>query len=170
MPRMNGHGSNDFASKGVAGAGLGLGIAGTALGVLAAGEDGLLGGLGGGRDRRRHGDHDICGNNLHYFESKEAAALREENAKLSATLCAERGDFKLAENFNREINELQRQIGCMEKQIAVNKLECQNGDERLWCKMPETTRVIPGREVCFREGGPCHPRRRREHGDSGDEG
>lgn len=36
----------DFASKGVAGAGLGLGIAGTALGLLNGGIPGLLGGWG----------------------------------------------------------------------------------------------------------------------------
>ena len=39
----------DFASKGVAGAGLGLGIAGTALGLLGnGGIPGLLGGIGNG--------------------------------------------------------------------------------------------------------------------------
>lgn len=40
----------EFASKGVAGSGLGLGIAGTALGLLNANGDGggLLGGLFGG--------------------------------------------------------------------------------------------------------------------------
>ena len=38
----------NFASKGVAGAGLGLGIAGTALGVLNGGGNGILGGLFGG--------------------------------------------------------------------------------------------------------------------------
>lgn len=37
----------EFASKGVAGTGLGLGIAGTALGVLSGGANGLLGGLWG---------------------------------------------------------------------------------------------------------------------------
>ena len=37
----------DFASKGVAGAGLGLGIAGTALGLLNGGIPGLLGGWNG---------------------------------------------------------------------------------------------------------------------------
>lgn len=34
----------EFASKGVAGSGLGLGIAGTALGLLNNGGNGLLGG------------------------------------------------------------------------------------------------------------------------------
>ena len=38
----------EFASKGVAGSGLGLGIAGTALGLLNNGGNGLLGGLFGG--------------------------------------------------------------------------------------------------------------------------
>lgn len=38
----------NFASKGVAGTGLGLGIAGTALGVLNGGGNGILGGLFGG--------------------------------------------------------------------------------------------------------------------------
>ena len=36
----------EFASKGVAGAGLGLGIAGTALGVLSGGLGNVLGGWG----------------------------------------------------------------------------------------------------------------------------
>ena len=38
----------NFASKGVAGTGLGLGIAGTALGILNGGGNGILGGLWGG--------------------------------------------------------------------------------------------------------------------------
>lgn len=38
----------EFASKGVAGSGLGLGIAGTALGLLNNGGNGILGGLLGG--------------------------------------------------------------------------------------------------------------------------
>lgn len=37
----------EFASKGVAGSGLGLGIAGTALGVLNGGLGNILGGIGG---------------------------------------------------------------------------------------------------------------------------
>lgn len=38
----------EFASKGVAGSGLGLGIAGTALGLLNNGGNGILGSLLGG--------------------------------------------------------------------------------------------------------------------------
>jgi hypothetical protein len=39
---------NHYASKGVAGTGLGLGIAGTALGLMAGNGNGILGGLFGG--------------------------------------------------------------------------------------------------------------------------
>ena len=48
----------EFASKGVAGAGLGLGIAGTALGVLNGGLNGILNGLGGWNNC---GSRNACG-------------------------------------------------------------------------------------------------------------
>lgn len=44
----------EFASKGVAGTGLGLGIAGTALSLLNNGNGGVLGGLLGG------GEYGVC--------------------------------------------------------------------------------------------------------------
>ena len=50
----------DFASKGVAGAGLGLGIAGTALGLL-NGNGGLLGGILGGCNGWNAG---VCSENM----------------------------------------------------------------------------------------------------------
>lgn len=58
----------EFASKGVAGSGLGLGIAGTALGVLnsSANGNGLLGGLFGGGNQNT------------------ISALQAENSRLKA--------------------------------------------------------------------------------------
>ena len=60
----------DYASKGVAGAGLGLGIAGTALGLMQNGNlGGILGGLGS------------CNSN-HYvnrYEADQAAKLAKMN-------------------------------------------------------------------------------------------
>lgn len=47
----------EFASKGVAGSGLGLGIAGTALGLLNNGGNGLLGGLLGIEKRNKESYH-----------------------------------------------------------------------------------------------------------------
>ena len=53
---------NKYASKGVAGAGLGLGIAGTALGVMNNGGFGGLGNLFGGWNNRAVCGEDHCVN------------------------------------------------------------------------------------------------------------
>ena len=61
----------DFASKGVAGAGLGLGIAGTALGLLGnGGLPGLLGGWNGGN---------MCHENMpvNRYEAAQSARIAE---------------------------------------------------------------------------------------------
>ena len=60
----------DFASKGVAGAGLGLGIAGTALGLLG----GNLGGILGGWNNCNSG----CGNQMvNRYEANQSARIAE---------------------------------------------------------------------------------------------
>ena len=61
----------DFASKGVAGAGLGLGIAGTALGLLNGGIPGLLGGWNNG--------YGACHENMpvNRYEATQAARIAE---------------------------------------------------------------------------------------------
>ena len=60
----------DFASKGVAGAGLGLGIAGTALGLLG----GNLGGILGGWNSCNSG----CGNQMvNRYEANQSARIAE---------------------------------------------------------------------------------------------
>lgn len=87
----------EFASKGVAGSGLGLGIAGTALGVLnsAANGNGLLGGLFGGG----------WGNNA--AGGLALNALAERDAKI-AKLEAERyGDTKGVEIYQQTLRDNQ---------------------------------------------------------------
>lgn len=61
----------EFASKGVAGSGLGLGIAGTALGLLNSSNGGLLGGILGG------------GNAQSVIAEKDATIARLESEKYS---------------------------------------------------------------------------------------
>ena len=68
----------EFASKGVAGSGLGLGIAGTALGLLNGGLGGLLGGLGGGNAAMLAG-----GTALGVISEKDAKIARSEAEKYS---------------------------------------------------------------------------------------
>lgn len=65
----------EFASKGVAGSGLGLGIAGTALGVLNGG-NGILGSLFGNRS--------ACGCSEDHFVNRYEQGLIQENATLKA--------------------------------------------------------------------------------------
>lgn len=73
---------NEYASKGVAGTGLGLGIAGTALALLnnngCCNGGGLLGNLLGG-------NRCSCGNNMAAFaESQYVSQLQAENARLKS--------------------------------------------------------------------------------------
>lgn len=65
----------EFASKGVAGSGLGLGIAGTALGVLNGG-NGILGGLFGNRT--------ACGCSEDHFINRYELAQENKIAELTA--------------------------------------------------------------------------------------
>ena len=61
-----------FASKGVAGAGLGLGIAGTALGLLNGGIPGILGGW-------NNGCAGVCTENMpvNRYEASQSARIAE---------------------------------------------------------------------------------------------
>lgn len=104
----------EFASKGVAGTGLGLGIAGTALGLLNGGNNnnccgnngGILGNLFGGNN---------CNNNCNN-ETKESAMLRQQ----VASLIAERYSDRTATEAFREANRLgeTKEAADLRQQIA----------------------------------------------------
>ncbi len=99
----------EFASKGVAGSGLGLGIAGTALGVLNGGLGNVLGGLGGwgnngwnnGWNNGRQAVIPVCGEDMpvsRYEQGLEAkiAALQSDVALRDANIY---NDTKLLEVY-----------------------------------------------------------------------
>lgn len=137
---MEYYGHREPASRGVAGAGLGLGIAGTALGLLAGG---LEGGFGRGRGGYSYGHeghgHGECG----CYETKEAARLREEIATLRAEQCAERGDFALYKDMTCKFEEIQKEICRLNAKVDVDKLEAQYGDERILCKIQNEPTTTP---------------------------
>lgn len=83
----------EFASKGVAGSGLGLGIAGTALGVLASAQsgNGLLGGLFGG-------------------SNNQVSALMAENANLKAEKYSDTQDAALYQATRSENTALRTEL------------------------------------------------------------
>ena len=99
-----GHHGKEYASKGVAGAGLGLGIAGTAigLGALGGGFDGLFGRRHGGHEEHHGGGHI---NKFELMQSERIAALESANATLRS------------EKFTLE------RIGCVEKQVERNEVQ-----------------------------------------------
>lgn len=94
----------EFASKGVAGAGLGLGIAGTALGVLNGGCGNLLGGYG-----RNYGGYGFAGYGYGGYGDvafSEALAERDaEIARLSAKAYSDESDLTLYKYLDEESKE-----------------------------------------------------------------
>lgn len=159
----------EFASKGVAGTGLGLGIAGTALGILNGSNNGngLLGGLFGGN----------CNNTNTLAGLGAVAELGKKDAEI-AQLKAEKyadgvgintfkevlGMFekkderysKLFEDLNREAvdNRVRlAQLGCeigkvktnLEGAIALEAERRASGDQNLYCYVNAT--FVPGKLV-----------------------
>lgn len=114
----------EFASKGVAGTGLGLGIAGTALGLLNGGGNnccgnngGILGNLFGGNN---------C-NNCCNTETKESAMLRQQVAALTAERYSDRTATEAFKEANRlgetkEAADLRQQIATLNAERYSDKV------------------------------------------------
>lgn len=121
-------GTQHVASAGVGGAGLGLGIAGTALGLLNNGVgNGLLGNLFGGCNNG-------CGNN---FYANQASQLMAELAKEKAERYTDQVGTEVYKQFAKERNETQAQISAlfaaiaqMDKTVSVNEAV---NSERITC-------------------------------------
>jgi hypothetical protein len=88
----------DFASKGVAGAGLGLGIAGTALGLLG---NGALGGLLGGWGCNNGYGAGVCSDNMPVsrYELGQEAKISQLQSQLALRDANTYGDQKLLEVY-----------------------------------------------------------------------
>lgn len=113
----------DFASKGVAGAGLGTGIAGLALGVLNGGANMFRGGFGGWGNGYWGNGGCGCGwgngygwnggyNNQNFDMSvSEALAERDaEIARLHARSYSDESDLKLYQYFDGKIEALEKRF------------------------------------------------------------
>lgn len=119
----------EYASKGVAGAGLGLGIAGTAIGLMNGGLN-LLGG-------RMSGGSGQCGDvYVNRYEMTMAQELSAKDGEIALLKADKYTDEKLTEvykDLNAQINNLQQQVSqqavynatvngtltCMQQQIAA---------------------------------------------------
>ena len=108
----------DFARKGTAGAGLGLGIAGTALGLLNGGLPNLLGGLGGCGAA-------MCSENMpvsRYEQSKEntISELRAQLALRDSTIFTDQKSLELYKYIDGQLKEV-RDALCAQAVHPLNK-------------------------------------------------
>ena len=154
---------NNFASKGVAGAGLGLGIAGTALGVMNGGLGNLLGGLGGWNNGCGNvygwngynggmpivvseGDH--CVNRYEAGQSARIAELETEVKLRDANIYTDSKLNDLRNYMERRFDHVEHEL-CDQRSFnagIMGKVGC-IGDQ-VSELMALTKRVVPNTSVC----------------------
>ena len=120
----------EYASKGVAGSGLGLGIAGTALGLLNANGGGLLGGILGGGN--------CCHENMpvsRYDAQKDAqiAALKSDLALRDANTFTDQKFADLNDRYNDRFRNIEAELArnAVKQQAVDDSILLVN--ERLEC-------------------------------------
>jgi hypothetical protein len=135
---------NEFASKGVAGAGLGLGIAGTALGVL----NGGLGNILGGYNARGECAEDHFVNRYELNMQKELTNKDMEIAYLKGRDAAKSDSLELYRYIDGKFAVVERELADQRTYNAVNTtmLNCVKGDVAALMALTKT--VIPNSNVC----------------------
>lgn len=135
----------DFASKGVAGAGLGLGIAGTALGLLNGGVPGLLGGWNNGAA--------MCHENtlVNRYEAAQSARIAEleTEVKLRDANTYTLGEMnKMRDYVDRRFDKIECQINGQAVYNATNTaaLNCMQGQIAQLLSLTKV--VVPADNIC----------------------
>ena len=138
----------DFASKGVAGAGLGLGIAGTALGLLNGGN---LGGILGGWNNCNAAA--VCSDNMmvNRYEASQSARIAEleTEVKLRDANTYTLGEInKVRDYVDRRFERVECQLGQQAVYNATNTaaLNCMQG--QIAQLMGLTKLVVPNGSIC----------------------
>lgn len=129
---------NEYASKGVAGAGLGLGIAGTALGLL--NNNGVLGGLlgGWGNGNAHMGAYPVCSDNMaiNRYELNQEAKIADLQSQIALRDANTYNDQKMLEMykyFDGKFNEVNSVLGSQAVMNQSTKDSFQLLQERLEC-------------------------------------
>ena len=139
---------NKYASKGVAGAGLGTGIAGLSLGVLnAMGNGGLLNGVLGGNCRTACPD----GIPVNRYEAEQQAKISKLESDLAlrdATTYVLGETGKLRDYFETKFDRIECQLSDQKAYNAANNaaLGCINGQIAQLYSL--TKLVVPNTAVC----------------------
>lgn len=137
---------NHYASKGVAGTGLGLGIAGTALGVLA-------GGLNGAGLFNANGNSGGCSEN-HYinrYEASQSARIAELETEVKLRDSNIYTDSKILELYKY----VDGKFGCIENQLCDQRVYNATNTATISCIQAQVAQlasltkiVVPNTSVC----------------------
>lgn len=133
----------EFASKGVAGAGLGLGVAGTALGILNGGLGNLLGGWNGG----------CCSDNMavNRYElnlNQEIAAKDARIGLLESQVYVDQKLTDVVKDYTAQISNLQSQINAQAVYNATNTATIGCIQSQIAQLQSLTKLVVPNTSVC----------------------
>lgn len=134
----------NYASKGVAGSGLGLGIAGTALGLLNGGLGNLLGGVTGNCGCNE--DHLI--NRYEAAQSARIAELETEVKLRDANAYTDKKSLELYAYIDGRLRNVESQIcnqAVVNSQLTAN-ISCMQGN--IATLMGLTKTIIPITNVC----------------------
>lgn len=145
----------EYASKGVAGSGLGLGIAGTALGLLNGGLGGILGGIGGNA---------VCSEStmVNRYELGMTQQMANKDMEIAYWRGQDETNKKISDafiNLTGQINDLAKEVRCnKDEQGAINlqqavyngtntaALNCMQGQIAQLFSL--TKLVVPNTSVC----------------------
>ena len=133
----------EFASKGVAGSGLGLGIAGTALGVLNGGLGNLFGGVNNG----------ICSENMmvnryELGQENKIAKLESEIALRDANIYNDQKMLEMYKYFDGEVKRIDRTLcdQAVYNATQTGAISCIQGQIAQLQSL--TKLVVPNTSVC----------------------
>lgn len=136
----------EFASKGVAGSGLGLGIAGTALGVLNGGLGNLLGGFG-------MYNNGVCSDNMavnryELGQENKIAKLESEIALRDANIYNDQKMLEMYKYFDGEVKRIDRTLceQAVYNATQTGAISCIQGQIAQLQSL--TKLVVPNTSVC----------------------
>jgi hypothetical protein len=138
---------NHYASKGVAGAGLGLGIAGTALGLMAGGLNGRgLFNLGNNCNNGCSEDHYI--NRYELGLQQELAAKDSRIGLLESNIYTDTKIADVYERLNNKINGIEAQICQQNVYNATNNAAINCMQSQIAQLASLTKIVVPNSSIC----------------------
>ena len=136
---------NEYASKGVAGAGLGLGIAGTALGLMAGG---LNNGTGLFGNPRSACSEDQCVNRYEAAQAARIAELETE-VKLRDANTFTMGEMgKLRDYVERKFDRIEHELCDQKVYNATNNAAISCINSQIAQLMSLTKLVVPNGSIC----------------------